>query len=123
MPSDHAQVSAFLVVYLTIYALANLTITPSALKYIGIMCMWVCGAAVMYSRVYLTYHTERQVYVGMGVGAALGLAWWALYNATVGYFPVIASTVPFRQLHFKDTTHIPNVLAFEQAQVQKKKKK
>lgn len=68
----------------------------------------------MYSRVYLGYHTEAQVFAGATLGIILGAVWFWLVNYKIFYyFPLIEESKFGRMFYVKDTSHIKNVLKFE----------
>jgi dolichyldiphosphatase len=88
MPSSHAQYAAYFSVYLSLFLLfrhhpvnhpdTSTTHIPTpfwqrlALATLSIFC----AAAVAHSRIYLNYHTRRQVIVGCAAGAACALGWF-----------------------------------------------
>ncbi|KAF2755538.1 PAP2-domain-containing protein [Pseudovirgaria hyperparasitica] len=86
MPSSHAQFVAFFSVSLSLFLMARhtphptRTHTPTSLFERGMLSLTsiMCALAVAYSRVYLNYHTEKQVLVGCGAGTAFALVWFAM---------------------------------------------
>ncbi|KAK0938755.1 hypothetical protein LTR29_009723 [Friedmanniomyces endolithicus] len=92
MPSSHAQFVAFFSAFLTLFLLfrhnphhphASSTHAPTpywqrlSLAVLSI----VSAAAVAQSRVYLYYHTPRQVYFGLLAGVLCAVAWFAVTSA------------------------------------------
>jgi dolichyldiphosphatase len=85
--------------------------------------VWIAGAlggvvggaiAVSIARVYLMYHSVRQVAVGGVVGAIWASLWFALTHCVLTpLFPQIVSWKISELLLLRDTTLIPNVLWFE----------
>jgi dolichyldiphosphatase len=84
MPSSHAQFMWFFAAYMTLWTLRRLRPRPTtmcgpalttAVKWLIVLALCVAALAVMWSRVYLGYHTVEQVACGAGVGAAAGAAW------------------------------------------------
>ncbi|KAL4995868.1 hypothetical protein BDV10DRAFT_173780 [Aspergillus recurvatus] len=80
MPSSHAQFVAFFAVYLGLFLIFRHT--PNGANQ-GIMSRMIAsfgitlGAmAVAVSRIYLTYHTVRQVLAGCAVGVVFALFWF-----------------------------------------------
>ncbi|KAL4776064.1 hypothetical protein BDW60DRAFT_203905 [Aspergillus nidulans var. acristatus] len=80
MPSSHAQFVAFFAVYLTLFLIfrhapsgANQSIMFRIVASLGIT---LGAGAVAVSRIYLTYHTVRQVLAGCAVGAVFALFWF-----------------------------------------------
>lgn len=88
MPSSHAQYAAFFSTYLSLFLLfrhdpvnhpnASSTHLPTPFWQrlaLAILSL-VCAAAVAQSRIYLNYHSPKQVYVGCAVGVACAIAWF-----------------------------------------------
>lgn len=89
MPSSHAQFVAFWSISMTLFLLARYnpppvmgvrssTHRPWNLAERLAVCVSgaVLAALVAWSRVYLNYHTVKQVVVGSGAGAASAVAWF-----------------------------------------------
>src|SRR4051794_35644582 len=76
MPSSHAQFVFFFATYLTLWCLLrNRFLTRSERLFVaGASIALACCVAS--ARVYLMYHTPKQVLVGVGAGYALGCAWF-----------------------------------------------
>ena len=87
MPSSHAQFVTFFAVSLTLFLLLrhnphtpNTSTTHIATKLwersaLAILVCVVC-AAVAQSRIYLNYHTPKQVLVGCAAGAVIAVGWF-----------------------------------------------
>ncbi|RAH66294.1 phosphatase PAP2 family protein [Aspergillus aculeatinus CBS 121060] len=84
MPSSHAQFMAFFAVYAGLFLVLRhspaLT-RPAATVHFGVrallsLVLCVAAAAVAVSRVYLNYHTPKQVLAGCSAGASCALAWF-----------------------------------------------
>jgi dolichyldiphosphatase len=84
MPSSHAQFVTFFSLYLTFFVLfrhtpaPSDTHTPSTLPErlaLSILAC-ICAGTVAASRVYLNYHTPRQVLVGCTAGAVIAVVWF-----------------------------------------------
>lgn len=114
MPSSHAQFVAFFSVHLTLFLLlrhrprtfskVKAAHTPLTLgKRAGLSAFALAGAgAVAASRIYLSYHTPKQVAVGWIAGTICAVGWfvintclrrtgvldWALEQPLVRYFRV-----------------------------------
>ncbi|OJJ04730.1 hypothetical protein ASPVEDRAFT_86113 [Aspergillus versicolor CBS 583.65] len=80
MPSSHAQFVAFFAVYMGLFLMfrhspnhQNKGIIFRIIASIGIS---LGAIAVAVSRIYLTYHTPRQVLAGGAVGVVYALAWF-----------------------------------------------
>lgn len=86
MPSSHAQFVAFFAVSLTLFLLIRHVPNPSTSyspstfqeRLLLSLLACCCSAAVAASRVYLNYHTPKQVLVGVGAGITFALVWFTL---------------------------------------------
>lgn len=86
MPSSHAQFATFFSLYLALFLLFRHTPHPSSTHspltlsqriLLSIMAL-ICSGAVAISRIYLSYHTLRQVLAGCGAGAFSAISWFAV---------------------------------------------
>jgi len=86
MPSSHAQFVAFYSISLALFLLfrhvpnPSTTYTPTSLpeRMLLSAVAKLCAAAVAASRIYLNYHTPKQVLVGCAAGAGSAVAWFLL---------------------------------------------
>ncbi|KAI9822233.1 MAG: hypothetical protein M1832_003056 [Thelocarpon impressellum] len=86
MPSSHAQFVAYFSVSLTLFLLLrhqpHPTVshrpTPFGARVLLSLLALLSAAAVACSRVYLNYHTPRQVVVGSCAGAVFAIVWFAV---------------------------------------------
>lgn len=88
MPSSHAQFVAFFSTFLTLFMLfrhepdrhphASSTHIPIPYWQRAVLSVAsvICAGAVAQSRIYLHYHTPRQVYFGVGAGIGCAVAWF-----------------------------------------------
>ncbi|PYH38367.1 phosphatase PAP2 family protein [Aspergillus neoniger CBS 115656] len=84
MPSSHAQFMAYLAVYASLFLIyrhsPSLSQSGAALHFwmrVLISLVLCLGAgAVAVSRIYLNYHTPRQVLAGCGAGVICAFAWF-----------------------------------------------
>ncbi|KAJ5180190.1 hypothetical protein N7492_003400 [Penicillium capsulatum] len=86
MPSSHAQFMAYFAVYLTLFlAFRHKPSYATSYPYLGFylrtamtfgLCLGAAGVAA--SRVYLNYHTPKQVLAGCGAGIVCACGWFAL---------------------------------------------
>lgn len=88
MPSSHAQYAAFFSVYLSLFLLlrhdpvnhpnASSTHIPTPFwQRLGLAVLSIFSAgAVAHSRIYLNYHSPKQVYAGCAAGAGCAVAWF-----------------------------------------------
>ncbi|KAL1124075.1 hypothetical protein AAG570_001845 [Ranatra chinensis] len=120
MPSSHAQFSWFFATYviyfvfIRLHHMNNNTTLENAWKAVIILSCLSVAVFVTISRVYLQYHTWKQVIFGSIVGILFGTFWFALTHLVfTPYFPMLASWRVCELLLVRDTTLIPNVLWFE----------
>jgi dolichyldiphosphatase len=87
MPSSHAQFVSYFAVSITLFLLlrhnphapntSTTHIPTSTLERLALSVLVIAGAAaVAQSRIYLNYHTERQILVGCVVGALFAVFWY-----------------------------------------------
>ena len=88
MPSSHAQFVAYFSTFLTLFLLfrhrphgnihASTTHLPTPFwqRFLLAILALLSAGAVAQSRIYLNYHTPRQVLVGCLVGTACAVAWF-----------------------------------------------
>jgi dolichyldiphosphatase len=87
MPSSHAQFVSYFAVSITMFLLlrhnphapntSTTHIPTSTLERLALSVLVIAGAAaVAQSRIYLNYHTERQILVGCVVGALFAVFWY-----------------------------------------------
>ena len=114
MPSNHAQFMAFLGVFASLF-LAVRTTGASVLERIilGVLAH-ILILSVAYSRVYLGYHSLKQVLVGLGVGGCAGCAWFFIYLSILEPFgKVFTRTWIAQKLLIRDASSIGNIVKFE----------
>lgn len=88
MPSSHAQFAAFFSVYLALFLMLRhtptqfpkashkpLTMVQRALLSVAAVA---CAGLVAWSRIYLSYHTPKQVLVGCAAGVVSAVGWFSL---------------------------------------------
>ncbi|KAF4536081.1 Pap2 domain-containing protein [Lasiodiplodia theobromae] len=84
MPSSHAQFVSFFSLYLALFLLfrhqphPTHTHTPTTFaQRLALSTLALASAAaVAFSRIYLSYHTDKQVLVGCAAGAVFALLWF-----------------------------------------------
>lgn len=112
MPSSHAQFVSFFSLYLALFLLLRHqphptnTHSPTTLsqRFALSLLALASAAAVATSRIYLSYHTAKQVLVGCAAGAAFAIVWFAL-TAWVRRSGLVAwalETVVARALRIRD---------------------
>ena len=112
MPSSHAQFVAFFSVSLTLFLLIrhapspSLTHTPFPIWQRGLLSIvaCLCAAAVALSRIYLSYHTPKQVLVGCAAGAISAIVWFAITSIlrSYGWIEWALDTKLAEMLRFRD---------------------
>jgi len=84
MPSSHAQFVAFFAVSFTLFLLIrhvptkSTSYAPSTFQERLLLSLLACfsAGAVAASRVYLNYHTPRQVWAGVAAGTIFAVVWF-----------------------------------------------
>lgn len=84
MPSSHSQFVAFFAVFLTLFLLfrhkptrsATMSATSFSERLFLSTAACLGATAVALSRIYLTYHTFKQVAVGAAAGSVSAIAWF-----------------------------------------------
>ncbi|TID20083.1 putative 6-phosphofructo-2-kinase [Venturia nashicola] len=112
MPSSHAQFVSFFSVYLTFFLLLRHkphptnTHTPLALwERVTLSVLAIASAGVVaLSRIYLSYHTQKQVLVGCGAGVFCAIFWFAVttYLRTSGWLDWGLDQSIARELRMRD---------------------
>jgi dolichyldiphosphatase len=141
MPSSHSQFMGFFCASVVAWALSRLpappppttttttTTTTSSQRQrqqasgaggyggvellIGVVAAVASSVVVMYSRVYLGYHSVEQVLVGLAVGLACGMLWRSLTTAVLvpAVFPAVEALWLAQILTLHDASFVPNALA------------
>jgi len=76
MPSQHSQFMSFFTTFSILFILLKMKHKPFYFRYPLVFALTMSVIAVVYSRVYLLYHTWAQVLVGLLVGCLWGLVWF-----------------------------------------------
>jgi dolichyldiphosphatase len=112
MPSSHSQFVAFFSLSLTLFLMfrhqttSHTSYRPSSFAErlaLSILAC-VCAVVVALSRIYLNYHTPRQVWVGFSAGLVFALVWFAFtsYLRSSGWIEWGLDLEIARQLRFRD---------------------
>lgn len=112
MPSSHSQFVAFFSLSLSLFLLLRHQTThhtsyrPSTFLerlFVSILAC-VCALIVAASRVYLSYHTPRQVWIGFTAGLAFATVWFFLttYLRSAGWLDWALNLQVSRELRFRD---------------------
>lgn len=112
MPSSHSQFVAFFSISLSLFLLLRhvpsraTTYSPSSFLERSLLSIvaCLCAAAVVVSRVYLNYHTTKQVMVGCVAGTFSALAWFAVttYLRRYGWIEWALDTRVAHTFRFRD---------------------
>ncbi|XP_047516334.1 dolichyldiphosphatase 1-like [Pieris napi] len=120
MPSSHSQFIwffSFYVLYFFIFRLHHIynnNVLSIVGKVIIISSCFMLSLIVSIGRVYLEYHTYRQVIYGGIVGFINATLWFGVvHRILTPLFPQVANLKVCEMLMIRDTTLIPNVLFFE----------
>ncbi|XP_021949754.1 dolichyldiphosphatase 1 [Folsomia candida] len=114
MPSSHSQFVTFFALYSALFILFRLPATKLGHKLGLITFLTGIASGVIYSRIYLMYHTLSQVGWGAAIGGAVALVWFlTTVFVYVPLFPYISNLRICEMLLIKDTSLIPNILWFE----------
>lgn len=113
-PSSHSQYMCFFSMYCTLLVTRRLHFADEFRRIFVALLPWPFALTVMYSRVYLGYHTTPQIIAGGSLGLLMGAGWFFLMNNIVSkWFPWVEDTSVCRYLRIKDSSHIPDVIGFE----------
>jgi dolichyldiphosphatase len=112
MPSSHAQFVSFFSVTLALFLLfrhvPHPTETHTPLTFVQRFALSILAlasaAAVAFSRIYLNYHTPKQVIVGCVAGVSYAIVWFAFttYLRRAGWVDWALETQVSRMLRVRD---------------------
>ncbi|KAJ1953854.1 hypothetical protein EC988_002752 [Linderina pennispora] len=125
MPSSHAQFMGFFVAYCVLYLEMRVTTDRIHTRLVQLGAL-VLGILVVVSRVYLNYHTVRQVVAGVAVGLAAGAGWFGITEAAFfgsGLAEWVLDTRVCQWLMVRDSRSIPDIARREYELSQSSKQK
>jgi len=116
MPSSHAQFVAYFSTFLALFVLlrhspygnihSSTTHLPTPLwqRVILALLLLTGAGAVAQSRIYLNYHTPKQVLVGSAVGVGCALAWFIVTSIArhFGVVDMVLDLPPVKWFRFRD---------------------
>ena len=112
MPSSHAQFVTFFSVYLALFLLLRHqphpthTHTPLTLfeRFFVSLLALASAASIAVSRIYLNYHTPKQVLVGCAAGAGLAIGWFIMieYMRVSGWLDWVLETDLAKTFRMRD---------------------
>ncbi|KAI7833730.1 phosphatidic acid phosphatase type 2/haloperoxidase [Kickxella alabastrina] len=82
MPSSHSQFMGFFVVYVAMFLETRVTTKAAHKLIVQVGAIALC-VPIIFSRVYLGYHTFLQVLVGSAIGLVAGFAWYQFIERAV----------------------------------------
>jgi len=112
MPSSHAQFVTFFSLSLTLFLLfrhkpaPSSTHTPTSFleRLMLSLLACLCAGAVAVSRVYLNYHTPKQMLVGCAAGASFAVSWFLFttFLRSCGWIDWALDNIIARTLRIRD---------------------
>lgn len=107
MPSSHAQFVAFFAAYLALFLLYRHTPTVShshIMTWSLVLGLCIGASAVAVSRVYLSYHTPRQILAGVAAGVICAVFWFVVtwFLRTSGWIDWALDLELVRQMRIRD---------------------
>lgn len=111
MPSSHAQFVAFFAAYLALFFFFRHPLAVAKSQVSGVLTrvmlgigLGLGGSAVAVSRVYLNYHTPRQVLAGCAAGVVCAASWFAVtwFLRTSGWIDWALDLELVRHLRIRD---------------------
>ena len=114
MPSAHAQFAGFFCTYVALHAVARMPGLARAWRVLAVLASLALALIVAVSRVYLAYHTPEQVIVGLLVGLAVAVPYYALVQGPGRrLFRALAASRLGHWAALRDSSDVPHVQAFE----------
>eukprot|EP00164_Ancoracysta_twista_P006139 GFYU01008491.1.p1 GENE.GFYU01008491.1~~GFYU01008491.1.p1 ORF type:complete len:218 (-),score=23.27 GFYU01008491.1:51-704(-) len=123
LPSDHAQFTFFVATVFMMSLLRRQLPKHRASNAVKILAMYGVCVLVAFSRVYLRYHTEKQVLLGGTLGIIIGVIW---YYFTVAIHPMVKVVLEFgicKYFHIMDNSDLPDVVEHNYQAYQSRRKK
>ncbi|CCH45627.1 Dolichyldiphosphatase [Wickerhamomyces ciferrii] len=116
MPSAHSQFMGFFAIFFTLKIWLNWKDLTCIRKILGTLGVYILGSLVAFSRVYLYYHSYKQVAVGVLLGTAIGAPYFLVTSIarSLGLIDWIISWKIVNLFWVKDSTfHSPLTLKEE----------
>ncbi|KAK9371010.1 hypothetical protein V1509DRAFT_588427 [Lipomyces kononenkoae] len=118
LPSAHAQFMAFYTTYLCLWMFLrahHFSARKRSFRATGLVLLTLI---VSYSRVYLFYHTWKQVLLGLVIGIITGSGWFVICVAVreLGIVDKVLDLAHCRWFYVKDTSHYRSFVEDEFAQ-------
>ena len=114
MPSNHSQFMCFLLAYSIGWIFQRWYIKNNVIKYLFSFGIFIGTGMVMFSRVYLRYHTWEQVIAGGIIGLITGSLWYFITEVYLRpiVFPWIVNSTIGKYLWLRDVSNI-SILSVE----------
>ncbi|CAG8475461.1 6812_t:CDS:2 [Ambispora leptoticha] len=116
MPSNHAQFIGFFTMFSVLYLYRRIKFQQNAWKHLIALGLLGFAGAVSCSRVYLNYHTPKQVLVGIAFGATFAIMWYFFIEHILRprqLFKVIVDSPIAKFFYLRDSANIQDVVRFE----------
>lgn len=106
MPSSHSQFMGYFAAYVAMTLYSGRHTGNKTSRAVRATFAILVSAAVCASRVYLAYHTEKQVYIGSSIGLIFGIVWYTVLEPLrrYGVVDLILDHPVARFFYLKDTT-------------------
>ncbi|KAJ1891507.1 hypothetical protein LPJ66_006880 [Kickxella alabastrina] len=115
MPSSHSQFMGFFVVYVAMFLETRVTTKAAHKLIVQVGAIALC-VPIIFSRVYLGYHTFLQVLGGSAVGLVAGFAWYQFIERVVypsGIVDMFLDTAICKWLLIRDSQHVVDIAQAE----------
>ncbi|CAI2183092.1 18439_t:CDS:2 [Funneliformis geosporum] len=116
MPSSHAQFIAYFTIFSCIYLCYKITFRNNLWKLPLTFGLIIFSFLVSYSRIYLHYHTTKQVIVGNIFGGAFAIFWYLLIEKIIrplGIFKTIIYSPIAKYFYLKDNSSAKDIIRIE----------
>ncbi|CAG8694468.1 4757_t:CDS:2 [Cetraspora pellucida] len=116
MPSSHAQFIAYFTTFSILYLYIRITFDQNLWKFPIAFSLIILSITVSYSRIYLDYHTSKQVLVGNIFGVGFALIWFIITESILrsfGVFKLIVESPLAKFFYLRDSSYVPNIIKVE----------
>ncbi|KAH3679864.1 hypothetical protein WICMUC_000607 [Wickerhamomyces mucosus] len=111
MPSAHSQFMGYFASFLILRLWLQWKGLSSCRKFSSTVVLFIVGFLVMFSRVYLHYHSIEQVLVGLSIGTSLGVTYFFAVSIarSIGLINWIIEWPFVKWLHVKDSVYFDSL--------------
>ncbi|RHZ72437.1 hypothetical protein Glove_242g141 [Diversispora epigaea] len=116
MPSSHAQFVSYFSIFAILYLFTRITFRDISLKYLISLILIGFMIIVSYSRIYLNYHTSKQIIVGNIAGILFAIGWFILIEnilRPLGVFDLIVNSEIAKYFYLRDSSNNENIIRIE----------